>query len=248
MKVFLDKLFLAAQYTCLVFLLCFIWVLPKAMGQSKVTLHTAVEIGGIQQWVGAVGKDQGWPLLLFLHGGPGFSSRNYSKKFIKYLQDDFIVAQWDQRETGITAHWGPYQDSLTLDLFYQDTEEVIAYLLNKYSKNKLYLVGFSWGGLLGFNYAQKHPENIHAYVAVSSMVHNKASELLTRDWLIERAQSENNREALEALETTIFPYQSWEGLYQQRKWMHQLLLQGTSKKEYPKNCFNLGQKNGWLCI
>jgi proline iminopeptidase len=53
--------------------------------QSKVKVHDGVEIGGIQQWIGAKSDDDSKPLLLFLHGGPGFSSRSYSKRFIKYL-------------------------------------------------------------------------------------------------------------------------------------------------------------------
>ena len=96
--------------------------------------------------IGARGDDDSKPLLLSLHGGPGFSSRPYSKPLIKRLKKDFVVAQWDQRETGYTRAWSPYPDSLTLAQFHTDTEEVVAYLLRRFGKEKLYLVGFSWGG------------------------------------------------------------------------------------------------------
>ena len=125
--------------------------------QTSVKTREGVIIGAIKQWIGARGDDSSKPVLLFLHGGPGFSSRNYSKKLVKELKKDFIVVQWDQRETGITKHWGPYADSLTLDLYYQDTDEVVKYVVDRFEKQKIYLAGYSWGGLLGMNYANNQP-------------------------------------------------------------------------------------------
>ena len=206
-----------------------------AQGQNPVKTHEAVTIGGISQWIGAQGSDDTKPLLLFLHGGPGFSSKGYSKKFIKYLKDDFIVAQWDQRETGITAHWGPYKDSLTLDLFHKDTEEVVDFLLKKFSKEQLYLVGFSWGGFLGLHYANAHPEKLHAYVSVSGMIYNDESERITLEYLKEKASQEDNQEALIELNQITVPMDSWEQLYYQRKWTAVLLEESSAKKKFPRD-------------
>ena len=109
--------------------LLFLFSFNILMAQNSVNTHEAIRIGGIKQWIGAKSNDDSKPLLLFLHGGPGFSSRAYSKKFIKYLKNDFIVAQWDQRGSGITAAWNSPDDSLNLDLMHSDTNEVIDYLL-----------------------------------------------------------------------------------------------------------------------
>lgn len=200
------------------FLLYAITLTISSYAQQAVKMHNPVEIGGITQWIGAKGEDDSKPLLLFLHGGPGFSSRAYSRKFVKLLKDDFIVAQWDQRETGITAAWGPFGDSLTLEMFHQDTEEVVQYLLEKFSKEKLYLVGFSWGGFLGLHFANQHPELLHAYISVSSLIHGVESEQQTLETLKEKANATNNTEALNELSQVQIPYRSWEELYFQRKW------------------------------
>jgi len=155
--------------------------------QNPVKTHEGVKIGGVTQWIGAKSKDDSKPLMLFLHGGPGFSSRPYSKKFIKHLKKDFIVAQWDQRATGITAAWGADDDPLTLNLMHSDTKEVVAYLLKKFGKVKLYLVGFSWGGFLGHQFASDHPELLHAYISVSPMIYAEGADNLTLEILRERA-------------------------------------------------------------
>ncbi len=211
----------------------FLLFLPLlASAQTKVKTHEGVMINGIKQWVGAAGTDDTKPILLFLHGGPGFSSRSYAKSFIKHLKKDFIVVQWDQRETGITAHWTPYAEGLTLDLFHQDTEEVIDYVLQRFQKDQLYLVGYSWGNVLGLHYASRHPENLHAYVSVSGMIYAGKSENLTLDATRAKAREMGNKQALAELEGIRFPYQSWEGLYYQRKWANALLGEGKAK-DYP---------------
>lgn len=204
-------------------LLIFVAATLSIQAQKSVKTHEAVEIGGIKQWIGVKGADDSKPLLLFLHGGPGFSSRNYASKFIRYLQKDFIIAQWDQRETGITSHWGPYSDSLTVDIFHKDTEEVISFLLKKFSKEKIFLVGFSWGGFLGLHFANEHPELLHAYISVSSMIHQDKSEQLTLELLQEKADNSVDRIARDEISKISIPFDSWEALYFQRKWTAEFL-------------------------
>lgn len=205
--------------------------------QEAVKTHEGIEIGGIKQWIGAKGADDTKPLLLFLHGGPGFSSRNYSKKFIKYLQKDFIVVQWDQRETGITSHWGPYDELLTLDLYFQDTEEVVNYLLKRFSKKKIYLVGFSWGGFLGLHFANEHPYLLHAYISVSSMIYQDSSEQMTLALLKEKARISGDKNALHEISTIEIPFTSWKQLYLQRKWTNHYLDNQKASNKYPEKLF-----------
>lgn len=208
-----------------------------ATAQPSVNTHEGVPIGGRKQWIGARSDDATKPLLLFLHGGPGFSSRAYGKKFVKQLRKNFIVAQWDQPGAGITAAWGTTADSLTLDRLHRDTEEVIQYLLTKFGKERLYLVGFSWGGFLGLHYAKAYPERLHAYVSVSGMIHNWGSERLTLELLREKAAAADDPLAREEIDRIHIPFESWEELYFQRKWTARLLGDGASRRAYPEALF-----------
>jgi len=204
---------------------------------QPVKTHEGVKVGGIKQWIGAKGEDATKPVLLFLHGGPGFSSRVYSKMFIKDLKKDFIIVQWDQRGSGFTAAWGSEDDPISIDLMHQDTKEVVHYVLQKFNKEKLYLVGFSWGGVLGLQFAHKHPELLHAYISVSAMIHGDASEEQTLQLIREKAKQTNNSQAIEELADVTIPFTSWETLYVQRKWTAYFSNAKSSKRYYPKALF-----------
>ena len=204
---------------------------------QKIKTHEKVQIGGIGQWIGAVGDDADLPVLLFLHGGPGFTSRGYAKSLIKQLKDEFIIVQWDQRGTGITEAWSPNQDSLTLKLFYSDTKEVIDYVRERFSKDKIYLVGFSWGGFLGIEMANRYPELLHAYVHLSGAVNSKESEELNIRLLKEKASEIGNEVAFRELEQVSIPFMTWQDLYYLRKWTAKLLATGGAKRTYPEKLY-----------
>jgi pimeloyl-ACP methyl ester carboxylesterase len=189
--------------------------------QTGVKTKDAVPINGIKQWIVAEGKDDTKPILLFLHGGPGFPSRPYANKFVKLLRKDFVVVQWDQRASGLTEYFSPNSRPLNLEQFHQDTYEVVEYLRKRFSRDKIFLAGFSWGGFLGWRYAHDHPEKLHAYIAVSSMIHNNESEERTLTILREKAK--NNPSAIEELKQISIPFPSWKELYYQRKWTSGLI-------------------------
>ena len=190
----------------------------QSFAQSPIKLKEAPVINGIKQHIDIDSKNNQKPILLFLHGGPGFSSRPYFSSIRKGIQDEFIVAQWDQRETGITKVWNDSPELITTEQMHKDTEEVIDYLLKKFNREKLILVGFAWGNYLGITYASKYPEKLIAYVNVSGMIHNNESEELTLNLIREKAEKEGNKEALNEIEQIRLPFENWKQLNYQRKW------------------------------
>jgi pimeloyl-ACP methyl ester carboxylesterase len=58
-----------------------------------------ITLGGMEQWLLIRGEKEELPVLLFLHGGPGFSFIPFAQYFQK-LEANYIVVQWDQRGTG----------------------------------------------------------------------------------------------------------------------------------------------------
>src|SRR6476660_2982710 len=85
--------------------------------QRSIDTAYAIKIGGIEQWVSIRGKDIRHPLLLWLHGGPGSSAMQSAAKYTGKLQEQFLVVQWDQRETGKTNSLNKSDQPLTLRLF-----------------------------------------------------------------------------------------------------------------------------------
>ncbi|WP_462248870.1 alpha/beta hydrolase [Ekhidna sp.] len=215
--------------------------------QNPVKTHEGVQIGGIKQWIGAIANDDSKPLLLFIHGGPGFSSRAYSKKFIKQLKKHFIIAQWDQRGSGITEAWNDSNNPISLGVMHSDTKEVIDYLLKKFKKDKLFLVGFSWGGFLGLDYANQYPEKLHAYISVSAMINGDESERTTLASIREEAELEKNSQAITEISQINVPFDSWEQLYFQRKWSAYYSGDKASQKAYPRRLFQ-EWSDKWMSI
>lgn len=220
-----------------ILLVLFYFISNGVLGQEKIRTKDGAQINGIKQYLEIDAKDASKPILLFLHGGPGFSSRTYFNPIKKGLQDEFIVVQWDQRGTGITELWNAAPKPISAAQMIADTEEVVDYLLDRFDREKLYLVGFSWGGYLGLQYAGNHPEKIHAYISVSGMISNFESEQLTLAFLLKQAQENENQEALGELSSIKIPFENWEQLYFQRKWT--AYFQGTKNiaKAYPKELF-----------
>jgi len=149
-----------------------------------------ITLGGLKQWIFIRGTDQNNPVLLFLHGGPGApllgmsSSRKYDAEMIKH----FTVVHWDQRGAGKSFNSDIPVDSMTLDRFVEDCNELIDYLRNRFHTQKVFIVAHSGGTIIGIKTAYKYPEKIHAYVGVAQVINEYEQEKVSYDFLVEEAE------------------------------------------------------------
>lgn len=185
----------------------------------------AIEIGGIQQWISVRGNDPENPLLLFLHGGPGAPMMPQSWTFQRPWEDFFTVVQWDQRGAGKTfaaAHRVP-DPSMTIDKMQSDTEQLIEWLLRTYGKKKIFLMGHSWGSILGLRVAQHRPEWLYAYIGVGQVVNGKRNEVVGYEQTLAQAVAAGDQAAIKALKA-LAPYPEPDGqtplakVITERKW------------------------------
>jgi pimeloyl-ACP methyl ester carboxylesterase len=56
-----------------------------------------LRLGAGDQWVLTRARSTANPLLILLHGGPGFSDVGLFRDFNAQLEEHFIVVNWDQR-------------------------------------------------------------------------------------------------------------------------------------------------------
>jgi proline iminopeptidase len=129
-----------------------------------------VEVGGHEQWLMLRGVSADAPVLLYLEGGPGGTGIGRMRQSGEDLEQDFVVATWDQRGTGKSVSALEPRDTLTLEGMVQDTLEVTAYLQERFDEERVYLVGSSWGTVLAVLAAQRSPESFHAVVGTGQMV------------------------------------------------------------------------------
>ena len=129
-----------------------------------------VPIGGHDQALMIRGTSIDKPVLLFLTGGPGGTELGAMRRHGQALEKDFVVVTWDQRGTGKSYDNLDPTSTLTLHQAVSDTIEVTNYLRNRFGQNKIYLLGQSWGTILGVLAVQQHPELYRAYIGVGQMV------------------------------------------------------------------------------
>ena len=183
--------------------------------QRPVDTTAIFQLNGIRQFVRIKGKDVSRPLLLFLHGGPGGSLMQKFDKMSGKLQQHFVVVHWDQRETGETLRLNKTTQPLTLQLFYDDTHDLVDSLLKRFKQARLYLVGYSWGSGLGFYIADKYPELLYAFIPVSPVINPLQSDSISLAMLKEQM----GKNARQELASVKIPFQNGEQLYYHRKWL-----------------------------
>ena len=140
-------------------------VLPGSVAEL-----TTIRAGGQDQAVMIRGHSTGNPVLLFLAGGPGGTEIGTMRNLGAGLEEDFVVATWDQRGAGKSAGAREPVEDLTLERIVADTIEIADHLRRRFGEERIYLVGNSWGTLVGVLAVQRSPERFHAYVGTGQMV------------------------------------------------------------------------------
>lgn len=225
------------------YLLLFIFLSYQSFGQTSIDTAQIFTIGGIKQFVRIKGQDISKPLLLFLHGGPGSSLMSKADKITNRLQQQFTVVHWDQRETGETLRLNKTFQPLTLQLFYDDTHDLIDTLLRRFQQSKLYLAGYSWGSGLGFYIADKYPNLLYAYIAISPVINQWKSERLS----LEMLKNKMGKKGREELSQVKIPFENAEQLYYHRKWLRKYDGQKFVNLSFRKS-FVLGWAVTWFDV
>tara|TARA_B100000315_G_scaffold120687_1_gene110562 strand:+ start:272 stop:1339 length:1068 start_codon:yes stop_codon:yes gene_type:complete len=197
-----------------------------------------VEIGTVDQYLLIRGHDRSNPVLLFIHGGPGQSEIGYIRRYQENLEEDFVVVRWDQRGAGLSKINDDSYDSLSLELFMSDTDEVTDYLRESFSSDKVVLAGHSWGSVLGLLSAYAHPEKYHMYFGIGQFVQGGTSEDIGYDFVLKQAENEGNEEALKELKAIgPPPYSGVDEVSIQRRWL--ALLGGVFHSEPEVSMMNI---------
>ncbi|MFA9456787.1 alpha/beta fold hydrolase [Halalkalibacter sp. AB-rgal2] len=168
-----------------------------------------IEVDGHQlgMFIETVNEDH--PVLLFLHGGPGFPQYPMIKKSELRLEAEFTVCYWDQRGAGMSYN-ARTQGELTLDKAIKDTLEVTQFLKERFRKEKIYLFGHSWGALLGSVVASRFGEHYAAYIGSGQFGRHNQSNEETYQFLLHTAIEKGDQKA----EKDIRAYTFDENFYQ----------------------------------
>ena len=182
----------------------------KILTPNGVERLEKVRICGIDQWVSIRGADRRNPVLLYIHGGPGYVSIPMSWWFSRGLEEYFTVVQWDQRAAGKTlllSDPATIAPTLTNERMIADAEEMAAWARKEFGKDKRFVLGHSYGSFLGLQLAKRHPEWLYVYIGVCQQIDGPESERRGWSFAMDNARRAGNAEAVSELEA-IAPYGS----------------------------------------
>lgn len=158
---------------------------------SIAELSTA-HVGGHDTTLMLRGNSTKAPVLLYLAGGPGGTDLGAMRLFGEALENDFLVATWDQRGAGSSYGALDPSSTLTLDQVVDHTIELVDPLCTRFHKDKVYVVGNSWGTLLGVLAVQKRPDLFAAYVGAGQMVNLPETDRIFYDDTLDSARRTGN--------------------------------------------------------
>jgi pimeloyl-ACP methyl ester carboxylesterase len=137
---------------------------------GSISELATVRLGGVDQAVMIRAADPDKPVLLYLSGGPGQSDFAFSRVFASGWVNDFVFVDLDQRGNGKSYPAIDPVSSMTLDRAVADVIELTDYLRDRFDEQKIYLMGESWGTILGVLAVQQRPDLFHAWIGSGQMV------------------------------------------------------------------------------
>lgn len=196
--------------------------------EGSISVIEKITLGGQEQYIIIRGVDTSKPIMLFLHGGPGSPEVAFIKHYNPDIESDYVMVYWEQRGAGKSYSKSIPAESMNLDQMISDTRELSQYLANRFNREKIFLMGHSWGSMLGIITAYKYPELYHAYFGIGQVCHQFKGEKISYRWALNQAIELNDTKAITTLKNINFP-DSTAGV---DKWLNYLMMERQFVNRY----------------
>ena len=175
--------------------------------KNGINENMYIDVNGQQQWISIYGENKDNPIMLYLHGGPGYSTSYADWAITRKLAGDYTVISWDQRDCAKTWIKDPKREIVTADMMRSDLEVMVDYLLEYLDKDSLTFLGISWGTYYGCDYAYSHPDKVDCIINLSQVVDNELGWLGEKEDLLKKTENdpENHKLAEEYDPLFFFP-------------------------------------------
>ncbi|MGI6526854.1 MAG: alpha/beta fold hydrolase [Caldicoprobacterales bacterium] len=171
---------------------------------NSIAELTELELNGRKQWISMRGWDKNAPVLLFLAGGPGGTQMAAVRHELAELEKHFVVVNWDQPGSG-KSYYAEKTQNITVDTYIQDGYALTEFLKERFSQEKIYLVGESWGSALGIFLVDKYPQSYHAFIGTGQMIDFAETERMDYAKAMEIAENNGNADLIKKLKANGEP-------------------------------------------
>ena len=171
----------------------------KKMKNTRNFEEEYVEINGIKHYLLHYKAGKEAPVLVFIHGGPGQSEAAIAYIVEEYTGRNYNIVYYDQRGAGKTylKNKKAKPDTETLK---EDLLAIVLYIKKVYQKDKVGIIGHSWGSVLGSMFVLEHPEHILCYIGCGQVINLMENESVGYDKLKETIEKSGNKKDKKKLE------------------------------------------------
>ncbi len=168
-----------------------------------------IDVNDTRQWVQVRGTNRDNPTLMFLHGGPGAPMMAMGPAYQNAWEQHFNVVQWDQRASGKTYFSQTVPPPSYTEML-ADAVAVAGWARTFTGQERIYLLGHSWGTMLGSDLAREKPDWFSAYIATGMVVDIPTNERTGYAHTLHLAERMQHTEAVAELEA-LAPYPRADG-------------------------------------
>ena len=157
-----------------------------------------VTVNGSKQWIYLAGAQRENPVILWLDGGPGGSELGWVRHYLGPLHKSFTVVCWDQR--GTAGSYRTDKDTLTVEQYVSDVIVLSEMLAKRFGQEKIFLVGHSWGSIIGLLAAQQRPDLYHAYIGAAQHINSIENDTIGWRMILDGAKVEGDEKTVKLME------------------------------------------------
>ena len=160
-----------------------------------------ITINDSSQWVLVRGKNIDAPLLIHVQAGPGLpmiSEANEMEKQL-HLENNFLVAYWDQRGCGKSFGKDILPETINLMQMADDVIACTKHLLKIYKKEKAVIVGYSIGATVSLMAAAKESGIFNAIFATGVDVDIPYANQYAFDFAMDKAVARGDKKLIQKI-------------------------------------------------
>lgn len=167
---------------------------PGIRGDNSISELRKVKVNGTSLEVLIRGSNKANPVVIFVHGGPCCSEIPFVRKYQDMLEKNFTIVHYDQRGSGKSYRFGTDYSEVTAGTHVEDLIAFTKYIEEYLGKDKVILIGYSYGTYIASIAAQKSPQLYSAYVGIGQMSDTIESELDGLHTCMKEAKAAGNEE------------------------------------------------------
>ena len=160
-----------------------------------------VTINGVEHYLLHYKTEQEAPVFIFIHGGPGQSEAMMAYIVEEYASRNYNIVYYDQRGAGKTYLRNKKARPDT-EILKKDLLEIVLYVKKAYQKDKVGIIGHSWGSVLGSMFALEYPEHLLCYIGCGQVINLIENERVGYNKLkaaIEQSGNQGDKKKLEKI-------------------------------------------------